>query len=169
VNWKAVRFDDGLFVSVEDITKRKRAEQELKDEQYFLEQVTDNTPHLIYVYDLAEGSFVYINKRIQQLTAIDQEYVYGMGPHLFKKLLHPDDLARRMNYFGALKTLRRGEIRENEFRLQVGDRYRWFRSKDHIFKEEGGAIRQVIGLGEDITYEKLLQEKVERSDDGALN
>jgi PAS domain S-box-containing protein len=146
------------FGSAHDITDRKKAEQELKEEHYFLEQITDNTPHLIYVFDLDEQRFIYINRRIQELTGIRQEYVYGMGPHLFKMVIHPEDLPKRLEYFAVLSRLKAGETRQNEFRIKVGNGYRWFRSKDHIFKMEGNRVQQVIGLVEDVTYEKRLQD-----------
>jgi PAS domain S-box-containing protein len=141
-----------------DITARKSAEQELKEEHYFLEQITDNTPHLIYVYDLDEQRFIYVNRRIQEIAGITQDDVYSLGPHVFKLALHPDDIGKRVDHLNHLASLKIGDIRENEFRLKVGDSYRWFRSKDHIFKTEGGRVKQVIGLSEEITYEKRLQE-----------
>jgi PAS domain S-box-containing protein len=148
------------FGSAHDITERKKAEQELSEEHYFLEQITDNTPHLIYVFDIDEQRFIYVNKRIKELTGIEQDYVYGMGPHLFKMVLHPDDLSKRVDYFNQLATLSPGEIRENEFWIKVGYGYSCFRSKDRIFKFENGQVKQVIGLAEDVTYEKRLQQKL---------
>jgi PAS domain S-box-containing protein len=148
------------FGSAHDITDRKNAEEELREEHYFLEQITDNTPHLIYVFDLDEQRFIYINKRIKELTGIEPDYVYGMGPHLFKMILHPDDLYKWSDYFNQLSLLKQGEMRENEFWIKAGSSYRCFRSKDRIFKTENGQVKQVIGLAEDITYEKRLQEKL---------
>ena len=148
------------FGVAHDITDRKKAEEELKEEHYFLEQITDNTPHLIYVFDLDEQRFIYINQRIKDLTGIVQEYVYGMGPHLFKMIVHPDDLSRRVDYFNLLSKLNEGETRDNEFRIWVGNEYRWFRSKDRIFKQENGKVKQIIGLVEDVTFEKALREKL---------
>jgi PAS domain S-box-containing protein len=171
--------EDRFAVLYDDITERKQHDlyleefnqqlehqvekrtKELQEEHFFLEQITDNTPHLIYVFDFDEQRFIYINRRIQALTGIVPDYVYGMGPHLFKKVLHPDDLARRINYTLRLETLAESEIRESEFRIMVGEGYRWFRSKDRIFKKAGGKVQQVIGLAEDITYEILLQEKIQ--------
>lgn len=147
------------FGAAQDITGRKRAEEELKEEHYFLEQITDNTPHLIYVFDLDEQCFIYVNRRIEELTGIAPDYVYGMGPHLFKMVLHPDDLSKRIDYFNGLSLLKPGETQDNEFRIKMENGYRWFRSKDRIFKTEGGKVKQVIGLCEDVTYEKRLQEK----------
>jgi PAS domain-containing protein len=109
-------------------------------------------------------------RRIEELTGITQEYVYGMGAHLFKKILCPQDLHRRTAYCASLATLKAGELREQEFRLKVGSSFRWFRSKDRIFKMEGGRVKQVIGLGEDVTYEKTLQERLqEESTRSGLN
>ena len=151
------------FGAAHDITDRKKAEEELKEEHYFLEQITDNTPHLIYVFDLDEQRFIYINQRIKDLTGIAQDYVYGMGPHLFKMIVHPDDLSKRVDYFNLLSRLNEGETRDNEFRIWVVNEYRWFRSKDRIFKQENGNVKQIIGLAEDVSYEKRLHEKL--SDD----
>jgi PAS domain S-box-containing protein len=148
------------FGASHDITDRKKVEEELKEEHYFLEQITNNTPHLIYVFDLDEQRFIYINSRIKDLTGIEQDYVYGMGPHLFKMILHPDDLSNRVDYFNKLSLLKTEEIREDEFHIKVGDGYRCFRSKDRIFKMENGRVKQVIGLAEDVTYEKRLQQKL---------
>jgi len=154
------------FGAAHDITDRKRAEEELKEEHYFLEQVTDNTPHLIYVFDLDEQRFIYVNRRIKELTGIEQDYVYGIGPHLFKMILHPDDLSRRVDYFNKLFTLKPEEIREDEFHIKVNGGFRCFRSKDRIFKMENGGVKQIIGLAEDVTFEKRLQQKLEEETGG---
>lgn len=150
----------GWFGAAHDITARKKAEEELQQEHYFLEQITDNTPHLIYVFDLDEQRFIYVNRRIEELTGFSQEYVYGMGPHLFKMVLHPDNLRGYTDYLTRLCTLQPGESRDHEFRIKAGGGYRWFRSKDRTFKTEEGRVTQVIGLAEDITYEKQVQDRL---------
>lgn len=150
----------------EQVKKKTRELQESKDlleaEHYFLEQVTDKSPHLIYVFDLEEQRFTYINKRVEQLVGRDQEYVYAMGPHLFQAILHPADLPKRQEYISRLTTLSEQEIRDHEFRIWTGNTFRWFRSKDSIFKKEDGVVKQVIGLAEDVTYEKMMQERIQR-------
>lgn len=121
-NVSSFYYGGGLYaVYYEDVTKRKKAEEtlhraqesyrvqleqevrdrtiellasrdELEREQHFLEQVTDKAPLLIYVYDLREERFTYINKRVEALIGKTEEYIYAMGPHLFQAILHPDDL-----------------------------------------------------------------------------
>lgn len=138
----------------------KESNELLAAEQYFLEQVTDKTPLLIYVFDLQEQRFTYINKRVEELIGRDQDYVYTMGAHLFQAIVHPEDLLSREQYMQKLSSLYNIEIRSNEFRIWTGCAFRWFRSRDSVFLQEDGRVRQVIGIAEDVTYEKLLQERL---------
>ena len=136
--------------------------EELRAEHHFLEQVTDKTPLLVFVFDLLEQRFNYINKRVEELIGKDQEYVIAMGPHLFQAILYPGDLANRTDYMSQLSTLKENEIRSHEFRIWVSNNFQWFRSRESIFFQESGTVRQVIGIAENINFEKLLEEKVLR-------
>ncbi|HWJ27645.1 MAG TPA: PAS domain S-box protein, partial [Flavisolibacter sp.] len=106
--------------------------------------------------------FNYINKRVEELIGKDQEYVIAMGPHLFQAILYPGDLANRTDYMSQLSTLKENEIRSHEFRIWVSNNFQWFRSRESIFFQESGTVRQVIGIAENINFEKLLEEKVLR-------
>jgi PAS domain S-box-containing protein len=142
---------------------------ELEREQYFLEQVTDKAPLLIYVYDLGEERFTYINKRVEELIGKSEEYIYAMGPHLFQAILHPDDLAGYTAYMKGLQNLSGGQVAENEFRVWNGAQFRWFRSRDSVFREVRMQVLQVIGIAEDVTYEKMLEEKLQSNGPVGLN
>ena len=114
------------------------------------------------MFDLEEQRFTYINKRVNELIGQTEEYVYAMGPHLFQAIIHPEDLPRRTTYMNEMTTLTEGEVREIEFRIWVGNDFRCFRTKDSIFKTENGVVKQVIGIGEDITLEKLMEEQAKK-------
>jgi PAS domain S-box-containing protein len=150
-----------IFSILQDITLNKTILEELQQKQAFLEQVTDNTPTLIYVYDLEENQFDFVNKRIFDLCGLTEDRMYSMGPHIFNDVLHPEDVERRNSYITNLSTIKEGEIRTFEFRLKVGIDYKWFRFKEAIFNSENGVVKQVIGVGEDITYEKLIMGKIQ--------
>jgi len=142
---------------------------ELEREQHFLEQVTDKAPLLIYVYDLKEERFTYINKRVEALIGKSEDYVYAMGPHLFQAILHPEDLSGYTAYMQGLKHLSGGQVTENDFRVWNGTQFRWFRSRDSVFREEKKHVLQVIGIAEDVTYEKMLEEKLKNKGPIGLN
>jgi len=145
------------FGVANDITRHKNVELELREECRFLEQLTDGTPDLIYVYDLKEEGFVYVNGRMHEITGITPEYIYSLGSAFFQKKVHPDDYAKYSSYLSQLHTLRDGEVREIEFRLLSVDGYKWFRARDHIFKKSDGFLWQLIGIAQNIDYEKTLQ------------
>ena len=142
---------------------------ELEREQHFLEQVTDKAPLLIYVYDLKEERFTYINKRVEELIGKSEEYIYAMGPHLFQAILHPEDLNHYVAYMSGLKNLSGDQVTENDFRVWNGSQFRWFRSRDSVFQEEKKHVLQVIGIAEDVTYEKMLEEKLQSKGPIGLN
>lgn len=58
---------------------------------------------------------------------------------------------------------------ENDFRVWNGNQFRWFRSRDSVFREEKKNVLQVIGIAEDVTYEKMLEEKLQSKGPIGLN
>ena len=104
----------------------------------------------------------------ERLIGRDQDYVYAMGPHLLQSVLHPEDVERRARYMRELATLNDGNaIREMEFRVWNGEEFRWFRSRGSIFAHDKDRAKQVIGIAEDITYEKKFHEANNNDEDSA--
>jgi PAS domain S-box-containing protein len=117
VAWRSALLTDaegriaGTLSSGEDITERRRLEEELRahrdrlDElvrqrtaelearEHFIQRVVDTTPALIYLYDLEQQRNVYANDGIQLLLGYSVAEIQAMGSELFARLLHPDDLA----------------------------------------------------------------------------
>ena len=68
-------------------------------------------------------------------------------------------MQHRSEYIKQLATLNKVETRTNEFRIWNGYSFRWFRSRDRIFLKEDDVVKEVIGIAEDITLEKLSLEQ----------
>src|SRR5215210_7417274 len=64
---------DGLLL---DITERKRAEEELREQQQFLRQVIDTDPSLIFVKDW-DGRFTLVNKAMADVYGTTPEELVG--------------------------------------------------------------------------------------------
>src|SRR5215210_2052075 len=64
---------DGLLL---DITERKRAEEELREQQQFLRQVIDTDPSLIFVKDW-DGRFTLVNKAMADVYGTTPEGLLG--------------------------------------------------------------------------------------------
>lgn len=69
----------------------------------------------------------------------------------------------------GLKDLAGGQVSENDFRAWNGTQFRWFRSRDSVFRQEREQVLQVIGIAEDVTYEKMLEEKLQSKGPIGLN
>lgn len=52
LRWKAVKLEDGLFVSIEDTTERKQAERQLRESRNLLQSIFDGVQSSITVYKI---------------------------------------------------------------------------------------------------------------------
>jgi len=75
-----IRDADGRVVATlssgEDITKRKKAEEALKNSEKFLDSVIENTPNAIWVSD-EKGTIIRMNRALRDLLKIKDEEIIG--------------------------------------------------------------------------------------------
>lgn len=160
-NWYAIKykkFGDGVMVSSIDITEIKKTEKELKESNYFIEQITTTTTDIIYVFNLQERSIAFINEKATQILGYSAEQIYSQAVNIFPLIFHPDDFERRMEHLLACKELKENEIREIDIRLKVrSGHWHWFRIRDKVLKrDEAGNVLQTIGIGRDIHEQNLI-------------
>ncbi|MBI5444555.1 MAG: PAS domain S-box protein [Deltaproteobacteria bacterium] len=166
----AVYRPDGEFAYTRSIlidqTQRRQSEAALRERDRFIRRVTDATPDLVYVFDLALGRNVYMNRQTRQVLGYSPDEVDSMGPELFATLLHPDDLALLEERLRKLETARDDEVVEIEYRMKDarGD-WRWLLSRDVVFaRGADGRTTQVMGVARDITARKTAQAILAKSE-----
>lgn len=75
-----VKNDNGQVIgfrgTVQDITERKKAEEKYKLSQKLFQDIIDGYPDAIFVKD-TEGSFITVNKKLEELLGIKREEVKG--------------------------------------------------------------------------------------------
>jgi PAS domain S-box-containing protein len=101
-----------------DITAGNLSEATLYAGHHLLRRITEVSPDLIYIYDLAKQRNVYANREIMQILGYTPEQVQGLGAELFSTLIHPDDLAivtERILQFAGLSD---GAMIETEYRIR---------------------------------------------------
>ncbi len=81
-----------MLGSVTDITERKRAEEQLRQQWHTFDTALSNTPDFTYVFDL-EGRFTYVNRALLSLWQKPLEDAVGKN---FFDLEYPPDLAERL-------------------------------------------------------------------------
>lgn len=154
-----------LILEGRDITEAKRLEAELRTSKYFIEQVTDNSPELLYIFDLHQGRNVYVNRYISTLLGYMPEEVYSQGSEFFADIFHPEDIPSIQAIFQYELTMPDGEVCEHEYRMRRSDgTWRWMRSREVVFaREPTGRPCQILGIATDITERKALETALRAS------
>jgi len=146
-----------------EIAERLRIEQIAQEREYFIHQIVNNTPGLIYVYHLHEQSLMYVSLGAEAIYGVPVEQLKGLSPQESKALVHQDDHSvldeRRQK-------LMSGEVQDSisfEYRIcPPGKDYRWLRSSESIFSyDEAGQPIEVIGVAQDITEYKMAEQERE--------
>lgn len=165
--------DNGSYLgsrgSNRDITRRKQAEIQLLEKDRFLDKILRTTPHLIYIYDLVERRNIYMNHEGLEFLGYTGEQIRGMGPDLFERILHPDDMAPVARHHARLAAAADNVVLETEYRgRHAGDRWRTLRSRDTVFsRTDQGMVKQILGSTDDITEQRAMEEQ--RLIDGKLS
>ncbi|MBW4520620.1 MAG: PAS domain S-box protein [Scytolyngbya sp. HA4215-MV1] len=154
----------GYIGTLTDITDRKQTELALQESQRFIQQISEASPNILYLYDIQEQRNVYSNREIATTLGYTPAEIRAMGSNLFQNLIHPDDLDRLSRYQAQIYAAQDGEIFEFEYRMRhANGEWRWLYSRDSVFSRDArGQAKQTIGAAQDITERKRLEQEQNR-------
>lgn len=145
----------GATGTARDITDRKRAEQEIRNTQSFLNVIVENIPNMIFVKDAKELKFVRFNKAGEQLLGYSRSELIGKNDYDFFPTAEAD-------FF----TIKDRELLSNRKLLDIPEeliqtRYKGQRilhtKKLPIFDASGNP-QYILGISEDITERRQQEE-----------
>jgi PAS domain S-box-containing protein len=132
-----------------------------RQRQNFIDRVAQSTPDIIYIFDLKERRFIFINDRVSTILGDDPEFIYSQGPKFFLKRLHPDDYLKRMEHMTSCAGMKKHEVMSIDLRIRVRDNtWRWFRVRDIPFTIKNGEVTETIGAAREIHELKLAEEEI---------
>ncbi len=148
-----------------EIMRRIQMEKDLIESQRFVHRIADATPDLLYLHDVIDNSNIYVNPRVKDILGYGPEEIRRMGSSFFSVLIHPDDAPVRESLLARFASAPDGAIVESEFRLRnAAGQWRWFNSRDAIFKRTSdGLLKIILGIAQDITEKKEAEEELKKS------
>ncbi|QHT69770.1 PAS domain S-box protein [Rhodocytophaga rosea] len=140
-----------LLLHAIDITERKIAEKETEINRNFIRSIAFAIPDILYVYDLEEKKYPFINNGFEKTLGYSTEQLEEMSSNLIQTLIHPEDAPFLTDMFTEIA---RGgkDFFEYRYRLKdVSGNYRWFHSRKMAFKKNNaGHLTQILGVAQDI-------------------
>lgn len=139
-----------------DITKRKVAEEALRESEGRFRAITETSPLGVFMID-PERRFVYVNNRLQQMTGWSRVELLGSD---WTMLVEPDEMKRlapswrasRMRYFNE------------QFRLVMKDKTVMWANVNSAPIKINGHVVGYVGLVEDITDRKTMEQALRESE-----
>ncbi|MDJ1480938.1 PAS domain-containing sensor histidine kinase [Cytophagaceae bacterium YF14B1] len=141
---------------MEDITKQKKAKDELLESQYKFKLLSETIPQLIWTAT-PDGLVDYVNCRWIEYTGLSMEQSKNYG---WATAFHPEDLPTLQEHWQ--KALYTTNLHQVEARIRnVEGIYRWFLIRAMPLKDSQGQVIEWFGTNTDIEEQKRLSEQLQ--------
>ena len=150
-----------LLAIVRDITARKQSEEELKKINIFLDSVFENIPNMVFVKDAETLSFERFNKAAENVLGYSREELIGKNDYDFYPKEQADFFTKKDRE--ALNNKNLIDISEEPVRNKSGEDIILHTKKIPIL-DGSGKPKYLLGISEDITEKKQLEEKLKESE-----
>ncbi len=158
-----------------DISKRKRLEAELAENQARFHELVANLPGVVYrcTYD-RDWNSLYLSAQFEQICGYATSQFEGADAQSFKQLVHPDDLPH-IRTAVRIAVQNRGSY-DVTYRIRHADgSTRWVHDQGRPFFDTDGTVRYLDGVFFDVTNQvhvdkrlRMLEAAVENATESVL-
>jgi two-component system, sensor histidine kinase and response regulator len=145
----------------EDITERKKVEEDLEENRQLLSSVIENSTSLIFMKDL-EGKYILVNKSFEKVLKFKKETILGKTDYE----IYPKEVAEELRHNDRLVVESRQPISEEEVVPIEGQDLPLLSIKFPILDAKGNAVA-VCGMSTDISQLKKTEEDLREARDEA--
>lgn len=146
------------FNTIQDVTREKRAEEELHESDRRFNDMLDKVEMISLMLD-CEGRITYCNDYLLRLTGWQRDEVFGQS---WFSLFVPPEVADVREVFADVLADRPSAWHyDNEILTRSGER-RVVHWNNTVLRSVGGQVTGVAALGEDITERREAERKIKR-------
>jgi PAS domain S-box-containing protein len=150
----------GAIALIADITLRKKAEESLRQNKEFLDNIIENIPNMIFVKSAYDLRFVRVNKAAERLLGYKMEELIGKSDYDFFPKNEADFFTNKDKEVLNKKKLQ--DIPEETILTKdLGERI--LHTKKIPLLDETGSPNYLLGISEDITESKKAENEMKRS------
>ena len=149
--------DADYFVTViQDITRRKRAEQALQESKEQFQQLAKHVPEAFWITDLKRHAMIYVSPAFERIHGAPLRSMRSVW-RAWKDTLHPEDRDRALEAHGRMAC---GPV-DVQYRIVRPDGVtRWVRACGYPVENSRGVVYRVAGTIEDITERRELESRL---------
>jgi two-component system sensor histidine kinase/response regulator len=143
----------------EDITKRKRAEEKLRDSEQLFRSIFENAPIGISLYKVA-GAQYFTNRALHEMLGCTHEEVSSVEK--WDQIVHPDERASGAERYADLLSGKRDKDGWEQRFLHQDGRTVTADGRFSVVRDAAGKPQYVVNMTVDITERKRAQEERDR-------
>ncbi len=153
---KLVELDKANQALRAEITERRKTIKALGESEAQFRQVVENIHEVFWIADAQKGSVQYVSPTYEKIWGRSCQSAYS-GSHIGLDAVYPDDSARIRQ---AKQNKQAAGTYDEEFRIVRPDgSLRWIHERAFPVRNAAGDLLRVIGVAEDITERKQLEEQ----------
>jgi PAS domain S-box-containing protein len=151
-----VKLDDGVALSLRDVTGRKEREDALRETEERFRLLADAVDDVLWILDLRLRKVVYVSPAYERVWGFSRDALEHNST-AWRGHLHPEDRALADPVFEEMLQGHRQTF-ELVYRMRRSDgEWRWVRDKAWLTR--AGEVERVVGVMTDITADKGAEEK----------
>ncbi|MDZ8136400.1 MAG: PAS domain S-box protein [Nostoc sp. DedQUE04] len=150
------------------LQERHKAEEALRSSQDFLQKVANTIPHILYLFDLLQGTSIYLNQKSVAILGYSPEEFCNADPQWLMNCFHPDDRYLCYDIPNRFVNLNDNEVLSTEYRFRhKNGEWRWLNTREVVFaRDANGTPTQILGSVEDISTRKEAEVMLRQQAEG---